>query len=366
MNNPSANRKKHGMVGVAMSGGVDSSVTAALLQEQGFEVHGFFMALAQPDLDLQIARVRNVADYLKISLTVVDLAGVFQQQVLDYCRTTYYRGRTPNPCMVCNATVKFGRLLEEIIAYGLDFQATGHYVRVVHESGGVSRLLKGVDPKKDQSYFLGRLQQRQITRLQTPLGEYTKARVYQLAEKMGLKGLHGRESQDVCFLQGLDMGTYLAKRLDRPPEPGPIVTRDNTIIGRHRGLVNFTVGQRRGLGIPDATPYYVLGLDVRQNRVIVGKKEDLLRDGLTVRNINWLAGTQPELPREFSVKIRYRHRAAAAIIDRAATGPDTRLDIRFYTPQGAITPGQFAVFYQGDEVIGSGEICKNERVADGQ
>jgi tRNA-specific 2-thiouridylase len=364
MNNSTANRKKPGSVGVAMSGGVDSSVTAALLQEQGYEVHGFFMALAQPDLDLQIARVRKVADYLKISLTVVDLARIFQQHVLDYCSTMYCRGRTPNPCMVCNATVKFGRLLEEIMAYGLDFQATGHYVRVIHEPGGTSRLLKGIDPKKDQSYFLGCLQQRQINRLQTPLGEYTKARVYRLAEKIGLKGLHGRESQDVCFLQGRDLGTFLAERLQRPSAPGPIITRDNAIIGRHRGLINFTVGQRRGLGIPDATPYYVLGLDVLHNRVIVGKKEDLLQDGLKVQNINWLAGMEPELPREFSVKIRYRHRAAAAIIDRAAPGPDSRLQIRFHAPQGAITPGQFAVFYQEDEVIGSGEICGMEARGD--
>jgi len=366
MNNPSANRKKHGTVGVAMSGGVDSSVTAALLKEQGYEVHGFFMALAQPDLDRQIARVRKLADYLKISLTVVDLAGVFQQQVLDYCIATYYRGRTPNPCMVCNATVKFGRLLEEIIACGLDFQATGHYVRIVHEPGGASRLLKGIDPKKDQSYFLGRLQQGQIGRLLTPLGEYAKPEVYRLAEKIGLKGLHGRESQDVCFLQGRDLGTYLAQRLARPSEPGPIVTRDNTVIGRHRGLVNFTVGQRRGLGIPDATPYYVLGLDVIHNRLIIGKKEDLLRDGLTVRNLNWLAGMEPELPQEFGVKIRYRHRTAAAVIDRATPGPDTPLHIRFHTPQGAVTPGQFAVFYKGDEVIGSGEICEQAISADEQ
>jgi tRNA-specific 2-thiouridylase len=358
MKNLFADHTKPGTVGVAMSGGVDSSVTVALLKEQGFAVHGFFMALRQPDLDQQITRVRKVADFLKIELTVVDLAREFQQQVLDYCTTTYFNGRTPNPCMVCNYTVKFGRLLEEITARGLDFQATGHYVRIVHAPGSPSRLLTGRDPKKDQSYFLGRLQQRQIARLQMVLGEYTKTRVYQLAEKIGLKGLHGKESQDVCFLQGRDLGTFLTQRQNREPQPGPIVTRDNRIIGQHRGLVNYTVGQRRGLGIPDATPYYVIGLDMQNNRIIVGKKEDLLRDDLLVRNVNWIAGIQPDLPLTLAVKIRYRHRAASAVVDRAdPAGSEALLRISFAEPQGAVTPGQFAVFYQGDEVVGSGEIC---------
>jgi tRNA-specific 2-thiouridylase len=341
-----------------MSGGVDSSVTAALLKKQGFGVHGFFMALSQPDLDQQIARVRKVADFLKIELTVVDLATEFQQQVLDYCTTTYFNGRTPNPCMVCNHRIKFGRLLEEITARDLDFQATGHYVRIVHTPGSTSRLLTGLDPQKEQSYFLGRLQQRQIARLQMPLGEYTKDRVYRLAEKIGLKGLHSKESQDVCFLQGSDLGTFLAQRYDQKPPPGDIVTSDNRILGRHRGLVNYTVGQRRGLGIPDATPFYVIGLNLKDNRVIVGKKDDLLRDELVVRNINWLAGKEPDLPLTLLVKIRYRHRGAEAIVDRIdAHGSDDMLRISFSEPQGAVTPGQFAVFYQDDEVVGSGEIC---------
>jgi len=354
----SANHSKNKTVGVAMSGGVDSSVTAALLKEQGFAVHGFFMALSQPDLDQQIARVRKVADFLKIELTVVDLAREFQQQVLDYCATTYFNGRTPNPCMVCNSTVKFGRLLEEITARGLDFQATGHYVRIVHTPGSPSRLLKGRDPKKDQSYFLGRLQQKQIARLQMVLGEYTKDRVYRLAEKIGLKGLHGKESQDVCFLQDSDLGTFLAQRYEQKPQPGDIISSDNIILGQHRGLVNYTVGQRRGLGIPDATPYYVIGLDVKDNRIIVGKKEDLLRNELKVSKVHWIAGKRPDLPLTLLVKIRYRHRGAEAIVDRAAArDSDDMLRISFTAPQGAITPGQFAVFYQDDEVIGSGEIC---------
>jgi tRNA-specific 2-thiouridylase len=299
-----------------------------------------------------------VADFLKIELTVVDLAREFQQQVLDYCTTTYFNGRTPNPCMVCNSTVKFGWLLEEITARGLDFQATGHYVRIVHTPDSPSKLLMGLDPKKDQSYFLGRLKQKQIARLQMVLGEYTKDRVYQMAEKIGLKGLHGKESQDVCFLPGSDLGTFLARRFDREPLPGDIVTRDNKVIGQHRGLINYTVGQRRGLGIPDATPYYVIGLDVKKNRVIAGKKENLLRDDLVVRKVNWISGVQPDLPLTLTVKIRYRHRGAQAIVDRTdAHGSDDMLRISFREPQGAITPGQFAVFYQDDEVIGSGEIC---------
>jgi tRNA-specific 2-thiouridylase len=354
-------QKKSPSIGMAMSGGVDSSVAAALLRQKGFAVHGFFMALRQPDLDDQIARVRRIADYLQMELTVIDLSRDFSEQVLDYCTTAYFAGKTPNPCMVCNAAIKFGRLLEEITARGLDYQATGHYVRIVRTAGSISRLLRGRDPDKDQSYFLARLPQACIARLQMPLGQYTKREVYKLAEKFGLRGLHGKESQDICFLQGRDLGDFLSRHHQRRSFPGPIVTLDNRIIGQHNGLINYTVGQRRGLGIPDATPYYVLGLDVENNRVIVGKKQDLLQNVLKVRDVNWIAGIRPELPVQLQVKIRYRHQAAPALLESCQSpAGEEMLRITFDIPLSAITPGQFAVFYSNDEVIGSGEICGQE------
>jgi tRNA-specific 2-thiouridylase len=343
-----------------MSGGVDSSVTALMLKEQGFEVRGFFMALLQPDLEQQTARVRRMADFLQVELTVVDLSRFFERQVLDYCTATYFDGKTPNPCMVCNSRVKFGRLLDEIMTRGCDFQATGHYVRIERAAGLPVRLLKGRDPGKDQSYFLGRLTQQQISRLLTPLGDHCKTAVYRLAEKRGLHLLHGRESQDACFLQGGSLGDFLAQRVARPARPGEIITRDQRVIGEHSGLANFTIGQRRGLGIPDATPYYVIGLDVKNNRVMVGKKEDLLRKSFLVREIHWLAGEQPDLPQSLAVKIRYRHQPAAAVLEKTETAAgDGLLRVTFQQPQSAVTPGQFAVFYRHDEVVGSGEICRH-------
>ncbi len=337
-----------------MSGGVDSSVTAALLKRAGARVQGVFMALAQPDLDAQIARVKKIADFLAVPLAVVDMSVSFEQEVLAYFSASYFAGKTPNPCIVCNRKIKFGKLLDHVLDRRADLMATGHYARIVDGGEMGYRLLRGRDRQKDQSYFLCRLTQEQLARIRFPLGGYTKREVYGLAADLGLTGRHGAESQDVCFLKEQGVSGFLAgRRQGAPDAAGPIVTLAGTTIGRHDGIWHFTVGQRRGLGIPDATPYYVVGLDSEENRVIVGKESDLWREELTVREVNWNGRQPPELPCRLQVKIRYRHREAAAELRRDGSGAIT---VRFAEPQRAATPGQFAVFYDGEAVVGGGEI----------
>lgn len=339
-------------IAVAMSGGVDSSVTACLLREQGFSVHGVFMALAQPDLAAQVERVRRVATQLDLPLDIIDLKEVFEQQVLGYFTEAYRAGRTPNPCMICNPMVKFGRLLDEVTARGFARMATGHYARLLATESGSIRLLKGVDAGKDQSYFLARLAQSQLTRLVFPLGEHEKRHVYELAARFGIAGVHGQESQDVCFLQETSVAEYLATRgvKDRP---GPVVTRSGERLGVHHGVHHFTIGQRRGLGIPDATPWYVVGLDAARNAVLVGKQEELFSQRLVADRVCWTQEEAEALPARFEVRIRYRGLPSAAEV--RLVGSD-RVEIVFDAPQRAVTPGQFAVFYRGDVVVGSAEI----------
>ena len=349
----SENRNTPFSVGVAMSGGVDSSVTATLLKKMGHDVHGYFMALAQPDLDQQVERVKKVAKHLDLPVTIVDLSSEFKQTVLNYFTRSYFEGKTPNPCVVCNPRIKFGRLLEEILASGCDLMATGHYARILHDQKGICHLLKGKDSRKDQSYFLHRLTQQQLARILMPLGEYTKENVYKMAEELGISGVHGDESQDVCFLKDQDLKSFMAQYTEENNGDCFIITLDGKVIGRHEGIHGFTVGQRKGLGIPDATPYYVVALDPVQNSVVVGKKEDLYQPELSIGEVNWIAGQKPDLPHEFSIKIRYRHKGAPAQLMESENGV---YSVRFAEPQMAITPGQFAVFYNDDEVIGGGVI----------
>ncbi len=339
-----------------MSGGVDSSVTAALLQEKGALVHGYFMALAQPNLAEQINQARQVAKALNIPFTVLNLQDSFERLVLTYFQKSYEIGQTPNPCVICNRTVKFGLLLDEITKE-CRFMATGHYAKLQSEPDGRIRLLKGEDPSKDQSYFLFRLTQNQLKRLRFPLGGYTKKYTRQLAAQRGLDRVHGQESQDVCFLKDRSVQDFLEGQLSHSRQTGPIITTTGDEIGSHNGIHRYTVGQRRGLGLPDATPWYVVGLDPEKNAVVVGKDKDLWQPTLTVGELSWTSGIPASLPKTFNVKIRSRHEPVPALVEKR---PDNTCLISFDSPQRAITPGQFAVFYDDNEVIGGGEILARQ------
>jgi tRNA-specific 2-thiouridylase len=342
---------KRKQIGIAMSGGVDSTACALLLQRY-YEVHGFFMRLAGPDLIEQEQRVRAVADQLGISLQVIDLSHEFTATILHYFTTTYQQGLTPNPCMICNHTIKFGLFMDAILAQGMDAMATGHYARI-EKDGDMYLLCKGNDEAKDQSYFLAQLDQRQLSRVLFPLGESKKEEVYQLVEDNGFIDFRGQESQDICFLGPAPVGQFLSDRIPQAEQPGRIVTTEGLALGVHQGLFHYTIGQRRGLGIADSSPWYVTALDSITNTVIVGKEEELYRDRLLIHHPHWLADQAPDAGQTYQVKIRYRHQGADARISKI---DDQHWEIQFDSPQRAITPGQFAVIYASDRVLGCGEI----------
>lgn len=331
---------------------MDSAVAAALLLEQGFSVFAFFLLMAQLDPALEIRRAQAVAAQLAIPLRVIDLSLEFKKEVVDYFCQGYLRGTTPNPCVVCNPAIKCGRLATAVCPEYGDRLATGHYARITGDQAEGFRLLQGRDKGKDQSYFLCGLRREQLGRLLFPLGEMTKAQVCERAAKLGLDACHGRESQDICFLGRRSVADFLAARAGMDFVPGEIVDRDGLVLGVHHGLYHYTVGQRRGLGIPAPAPYYVLALDVERNRLVVGGEDELRRKRFAVTGVNWISGRSPVLPGEFLVKIRYRHPGAPALIDMV----NDELVVDFREGQRAVTPGQFAVFYDGPEVVGCGEI----------
>lgn len=340
-------------IAVAMSGGVDSTVTAALLQRQGYTVCGLYMNLGLPGLEKQVARVREIAARLDVNVEVVDLSQSFAEEVLRYFRRSYFSGRTPNPCVICNPQIKFGRLLAEVQKRDIEVLATGHYVRN-EWNGSLWQLKKGQDSRKDQSYFLCRLGQEQLRHLVFPLGEWSKDRVYEVASDLGFHDFGGQESQDICFLQGKSIREYFSSEegFEAQPKAGEIVTAEGKVLGSHQGIYTYTVGQRRGLGIPDRTPYYIIGLNPEKNQVVVGKEADLWEKHLLISDMNWLADKTPTLPQVYTVKIRYRHDGAPALVSQTEKG----IVVTFDTAQRAITPGQFAVLYDKDVVVGGGEI----------
>lgn len=350
---------------VAMSGGVDSSTAAGLLKERGYDVIGVSMHLwdyTDGERDRfgscctleDIYDARGVAYALGIPHYVLNMEDVFTKEVVDYFVDTYLKGETPNPCLKCNQVLKFDVLLRKAMALGADYLATGHYARVEYD-GERDRylLLKGRDEKKDQSYFLFTLTQRQLSRVIFPLGDLTKADVRAMAKRLGLKVAEKGESQEICFVEA-DYPTFISRRISMDME-GEIVDGGGNIIGRHNGLFRYTIGQRKGLGVAKGEPLYVLEIDRANNRLIVGPEARLFSKGLIARDVNWIGVSSLSSPMEVETKVRYRHHPAGSIITPIR---DNMVEVLFKEPQRAITPGQAVVFYRGDEVLGGGWIEK--------
>ena len=338
---------------VAMSGGVDSSTTAAILKEQGYDVQGLTMVLSDEiDTDSVLASARGVADLLGIELHVSDFRHHFRNEVIEYFIQSYESGLTPNPCVICNQHIKFGRLLKKAESFGADLLATGHYVRLVEENQR-RKLLKGIDATKDQSYFLYRLQQKQLKHLLFPLGNATKTQVREMAAGFGLPVADKTESQDLCFIAKGDYRDFLQTHSTVQEEPGPIVTKEGEILGTHKGLWNYTIGQRRGLGVAFSEPLYVVRLDVAANRLVVAVDKDRGTDRFTVHQVTFVQGDPPESRFEASVKIRYTAQEVPAVITLL---PENRAEISIDRSLPDITPGQSAVFYRAEELLGGGFI----------
>lgn len=345
-----------------MSGGVDSSVSAALLKSQGYDVHGFFMKLPVPGIREHLARVRAVADKLALPLVVMDMTERFRENVIKIFVDTYRQGLTPNPCILCNRRIKFGLLREEMRKRGMEKMATGHYARITFTGNRRPAVQRGKDHVKDQSYFLCRLTSEQLADIVLPLGEQNKRTTYELAEKLELNMMHGPESQDVCFLAGRSIADFF-RELGIKEQPGEIVTMDGRILGQHRGLWHYTIGQRRGLGLPDTSPWYVQGLDPVRNRIRVCKQEKLFTRRVLISDVQWTTESNPSSWQGL-VQVRGRQDGSPARVIRQADG---RWLIIFAEDQRAVAPGQYAAFYEKDILCGSGIILpqKDRHPSDG-
>ena len=336
-------------VAVAMSGGVDSSLTAALLLKKNFDVVGVTMLL--DDDAKNISDAKNVCDFLGINHYVADFRKIFRAEVEDYFVAEYLRGRTPNPCVRCNREIKFGALFDFASDLGADFLATGHYARIIFEDGRF-KLKKAVDVKKDQSYVLYNLTPEKLSRILLPLGEFSKAETRRLAEEMNLPVAHKPDSQEICFVPNDDYKAFISSRQPSAQalQAGEIVDAQGKVLGSHNGVANYTIGQRKGLGIAAPNPLYVTCLDVANKKVVVDTNDKLFIKTLTASEPHWIY--KPTLPKNFQAKIRYGSKfAECKVIEEGNT-----LKVEFSEPQRAITPGQSIVFYDGDEVLGGAII----------
>ena len=357
---------KNKRVVVAMSGGVDSSVAAALLKEQGYEVIGMTMKMwpksscgydkkrACCSLD-GITDARVVAEKLGIPYYVINLEKKFKKEVIGYFCKEYMEGRTPNPCIICNEKAKFGHLLESAKKVGANLIATGHHARVEYDKKSKRCLLKkGKDKVKDQSYVLFSLTQKQLSHTVLPIGYITKKRVRAIAKKLGLRHIYQKlSSQEICFIPDNSYPKFLIKEMGLKPKKGPIVNTKGEVLGEHKGIPFYTIGQRHGLGIAHTEPLYVIKINKENNKLIVGERQDTKQASLAAGKVNWISIEKIRRPLKLKVKIRYAHKAAGATVKDAG---GKKVSVEFNEPQEAVTPGQAAVFYKGDVVVGGGWI----------
>ncbi|PYS77079.1 MAG: tRNA 2-thiouridine(34) synthase MnmA [Acidobacteria bacterium] len=369
-------------IAVAMSGGVDSSAAAAMLKGAGHELVGFTMQLWNQRRGLSVGEdgeplpsrccslddvydARRVAEDLGFPFYVLNLEREFERDVVAPFVESYLEGETPIPCVACNSRLKFASLDRTALSVGCEKVATGHYARVrFDEATGRYRLLRGLDGRKDQSYFLWELTQDQLSRSLFPLGEMSKAQVRDVARRHKLNVAEKHESQEICFVPDGDYAGFIERYLeaegreDERPARGEIVDTGGRIVGQHEGVHRYTVGQRRKLGVSRQLPLYVVRVEAENNRVVVGEARELLSSEFTAAVVNWVAFDAPAEPVRADVRVRYRHEEAPAIITPLGVG---RVRVRFDEPQRAVTPGQATVFYRGEEVLGGGWIMKESR-----
>jgi tRNA-specific 2-thiouridylase len=349
---------------VAMSGGVDSSVAACLLAEQGYEVLGSHMNLVHladgvdhgccgPSARADAAEVAQISGF---DFEIVDMSEEFEATVLADFFAEHEAGRTPNPCTRCNEHIKFGAFLRRAEELGIDAVATGHYVRTSRDDAGRWHLLRGADPAKDQSYMLHTIGQAELERSLFPIGAMSKAETRAHAERLGLPVAGKPDSQEVCFVPGADHAAFLEEHAPSLVRPGEIVDAEGEVLGEHGGTFRFTVGQRRGIGVSTRERTYVVDIDAQRNRVVVGPGELLARRGLVADRASWVMGSPPSSgPFEAEARIRYRGDAVPSVVRSA----EDRVDVEFGSPQRGVAPGQSVVFYRGDELLGGARIVRS-------